>query len=61
MTQSSCEQHLATPPAGRRPALDATIGDCPDHDQRGVPRPQDGNGDGVALCDLGAYALAPPN
>nr|WP_298146854.1 CSLREA domain-containing protein [uncultured Pseudomonas sp.] len=41
------------------PAIDAAIGDCPDHDQRGAPRPWDGNGDGVAVCDLGAYELIP--
>ncbi|HEY8491420.1 MAG TPA: CSLREA domain-containing protein, partial [Dehalococcoidia bacterium] len=28
-------------------------------DQRGVPRPQDGNGDGTAACDLGAFELQP--
>jgi CSLREA domain-containing protein len=39
------------------PALDAAIGDCPDHDQRGAPRPQDGNGDDVTICDLGAFEL----
>ena len=39
------------------PAIDAAIGDCPDHDQRGAPRPQDGNDDGVAVCDLGAFEL----
>ncbi len=40
------------------PAIDA--GDdtqCPPTDQRGVPRPQDGNGDGLATCDIGAYEL----
>lgn len=42
------------------PAIDAGIGDCIDQDQRGVARPQDGNGDGVAACDLGAYELSPP-
>jgi hypothetical protein len=36
------------------PAIDAAIGSCPGLDQRGVFRPQDGNGDGVAVCDLGA-------
>ena len=28
---------------------------CPSTDQRGFPRPVDGNGDGVAVCDIGAY------
>ena len=41
------------------PAVDAGVGDCSAQDQRGVARPQDGNGDGVALCDLGAYELKP--
>jgi hypothetical protein len=42
------------------PAIDA--GDdasCPATDARGVARPQDGNGDGIARCDLGAYEVAP--
>ncbi|MHA6495328.1 choice-of-anchor Q domain-containing protein [Pseudomonas borbori] len=37
------------------PALDASIGSCASHDQRRAPRPLDGNGDGVATCDLGAF------
>jgi len=38
------------------PAIDAGSPDnCPYHDQRGYPRPIDGNGDSVALCDMGAY------
>ncbi len=40
------------------PAIDA--GDdsaCPDEDQRGVTRPQDGNGDFSATCDIGAFEL----
>jgi hypothetical protein len=40
------------------PAIDA--GDdtqCPPTDQRGIPRPQDGNGDGEAICDIGSYEL----
>ena len=43
------------------PAIDAwfdgTVGNgatCPALDQRGVHRPQDGNGDGVKKCDIGA-------
>ena len=38
------------------PAIDA--GDpaaCPVRDIRGVPRPIDGDGDGSAICDMGAY------
>lgn len=48
------------------PAIDAgdsTPANCPNHDERGVARPQDGNGDGTAACDIGAYekaAAAPP-
>ncbi|MGE5373933.1 MAG: choice-of-anchor Q domain-containing protein [Bacteroidota bacterium] len=40
------------------PAIDhANDADCPSTDQRSVPRPQDGNGDGIATCDMGAYEL----
>jgi hypothetical protein len=38
------------------PAIDA--GDnalCPPEDQRGAARPTDGNGTGIAVCDLGAF------
>lgn len=43
------------------PASDA--GDntkCPPTDQRGVLRPQDGNGDGLAICDIGSFELEGP-
>jgi len=40
------------------PAIDAGAG-CPATDQRGVARPIDGNGDGTALCDIGAYEFDP--
>jgi predicted outer membrane repeat protein len=42
------------------PAIDA--GDplnCPATDQRGFPRPIDGDGDGTAVCDMGAYEYVP--
>lgn len=43
-------------------AIDAGFGGCPNPitggallgDQRNAPRPQDGDGDGVAVCDIGA-------
>jgi CSLREA domain-containing protein len=43
------------------PAIDA--GDdaqCPSTDQRGIIRPQDGDGDGVSICDIGSYELEGP-
>lgn len=41
------------------PAIDAALA-CPERDQRGAPRPLDGDGDGVAACDAGAYELGTP-
>ncbi|MCP4545789.1 MAG: right-handed parallel beta-helix repeat-containing protein, partial [bacterium] len=42
------------------PAIDAGVtADCPATDQRGRPRPIDGNGDGTATCDAGAYEFNP--
>ncbi len=38
------------------PAVDAGLTDLP-VDQRGLPRPFDGNGDGNAISDIGAYEL----
>ena len=42
------------------PAADAGVGQCPSTDQRRVTRPRDGDGDGVAICDLGAYERPKP-
>ena len=40
------------------PAIDSALnGSCPSSDQRGQPRPQDGDDDQVADCDSGAYEL----
>lgn len=40
------------------PAIDAGSNpEAPAHDQRGVPRPQDGNRDGSAVTDMGAFEL----
>ncbi len=40
------------------PALDAgSPTTCPSTDQRGTERPQDGNGDSAATCDIGAFEL----
>jgi hypothetical protein len=41
-------------------AIDAA-GDCGlETDQRGLVRPRDGDGDGEAMCDVGAYEFQPP-
>jgi hypothetical protein len=43
------------------PAIDAgTNSGCPATDQRGVARPIDGNQDGSAICDIGAFESPPP-
>jgi uncharacterized repeat protein (TIGR01451 family)/CSLREA domain-containing protein len=42
------------------PAIDGgTSTGCPSNDQRSVSRPQDGNLNGSATCDIGAYELEP--
>ncbi len=42
------------------PAIDTAInGRCPAADQRGLGRPVDGDDDGVATCDVGAFELHP--
>ncbi|MEM7356381.1 MAG: choice-of-anchor Q domain-containing protein, partial [Acidobacteriota bacterium] len=41
------------------PAIDtAPAGPCPPADQRSIPRPFDGDGDGTAACDAGAFEFS---
>jgi hypothetical protein len=46
------------------PAIDAVtnVNTCPPpaKDQRGIARPQDGNGDGGVACDIGSFERRPP-
>ena len=43
------------------PAIDAMTGTgCPTTDGRGLIRPQDGDGNGTATCDVGAVEYLPP-
>jgi len=46
--------------ASGSPAIDAADNSqCPDTDQRGFPRPIDGNADSIATCDIGAFEWQP--
>jgi len=48
------------PLSSSSPAIDfGTTTECPSLDQRGAFRPQDGNEDGTAICDVGAYEVVP--
>lgn len=43
------------------PAIDTALpGACGFTDQRGMPRPQDGDGDTTAICDKGPFEFTPP-
>lgn len=43
------------------PAIDAgSNADCPNRDQRTIPRPFNGDNSGGAQCDIGAYEYTPP-
>jgi CSLREA domain-containing protein len=46
--------------AGNPAAPGTTPTACSATDQRGVSRPQDGNLDGRAVCDIGAFEVQPP-
>ncbi len=48
-------------PLAGSPAIDAGAITCPPPavDQRGAPRPSDGNADGVLACDIGAVEVPP--
>ena len=46
-----------SPPRGS--TLQPSEAACPADDQRGVSRPRDGDGDGDAVCDIGAYERRP--
>ena len=57
-SDDGCTQTCA--PCAISPAIDAGGDDCGDTDQRGKHRPQDGDGDGEALCDIGAFEHQEP-
>jgi hypothetical protein len=43
------------------PAIDTALPvQCTATDQRGMPRPQDGDGNGTAICDKGPFEFTPP-
>ncbi|MGH9750385.1 MAG: right-handed parallel beta-helix repeat-containing protein [Candidatus Polarisedimenticolia bacterium] len=49
-------------PAPGSPAIDSgTDADLATEDLDGTPRPQDGDGDGEAVVDMGAYEVRPPD
>jgi len=51
---------LTLKPRPSSPVIDnGSSADCPDADARGVPRPQDGDDDGVTQCDIGAFEFRP--
>ncbi len=53
--EAGAPYHLPEPDS---PVVDTGGGGCPATDQRGQPRPRDGDGDGVVACDIGAIELA---
>jgi CSLREA domain-containing protein len=57
LMQGGCPTDACIVPS---PAIDAGDSGCPSTDQRGEPRPFDGNGDGTGVCDIGAYEVQEP-
>jgi CSLREA domain-containing protein len=47
-------------PEADSPLIDQGSDPCPAIDQRGAPRPEDGDDSGTAECDIGAYEYSPP-
>jgi CSLREA domain-containing protein len=48
-------------PRSTSPVVDTALdGPCPAADQRGLPRPMDGDGDQTATCDCGSVEFEPP-
>lgn len=58
--QSSGNSPGFMPLSSGSPAIDkGTNTNCPTTDERGVARPHDGDGDGTATCDIGAFERKP--
>ncbi len=58
LVQGGCPSDACIVPS---PAIDAgSTSACPSTDQRGEPRPFDGDGDGIGECDIGAYEVQEP-
>jgi uncharacterized repeat protein (TIGR01451 family) len=59
LTETHLIPHSAVSGTVVSPAVDAgDDGNCPNNDQRGSIRPADGDGDGTAECDIGAFELS---
>lgn len=52
---------LTRVPRSPSAAVDSGRPGCSGTDERGLPRPQDGDGDSITRCDRGSVELGPPN